>query len=162
MTEEIAQAHAKIHIALLNNFDTPLVLQILKDLMTSANKYVADPAQDNPNVLVMNKACMIVTKFLRIFGVVEGMDELGFQASGSGEGGSVDVVIKPYMDKFTEFRDAVREVATESKSVDILKLCDKVRDDDLPEVGIRLLDSSEKGVKASWDLVGVEELKREN
>ena len=46
----------------------------------------------------------------------------------------------PYVRILAEFRDSVRTHARESKNVDILKECDNLRDDILPNVGVRLED----------------------
>lgn len=44
------------------------------------------------------------------------------------------------MTVFAEFRHAVRQEARECKAFNILKECDKVRDDTLPNLGVRLED----------------------
>lgn len=48
--------------------------------------------------------------------------------------------VMPYVRILAEFRDSVRAQARESKNVDILKECDSLRDDILPNVGVRLED----------------------
>lgn len=46
----------------------------------------------------------------------------------------------PYLSIIAEFRDKVRTHARTLKATDILKECDQLRDDILPNVGVRLED----------------------
>lgn len=46
----------------------------------------------------------------------------------------------PYLSIMAEFRDNVRGLARSLKATDILGECDKLRDDTLPSVGVRLED----------------------
>lgn len=46
----------------------------------------------------------------------------------------------PYLTALSEFRDSVREHARNLKAIEILKVCDNLRDDILPNMGVRLED----------------------
>ena len=46
----------------------------------------------------------------------------------------------PYVEQFALFRDAVRTEAIAIKNKEILTLCDHVRNEILPELGVRLED----------------------
>lgn len=46
----------------------------------------------------------------------------------------------PYLDIIAKFRDNIRNQARELKADGILKECDRLRDDVLPDVGVRLED----------------------
>merc|ERR1712004_967734 len=63
----------------------------------------------------------------------------GFPAGGSG---AIDLesVVMPYLNSMATFRDNVRKSARELKATDILKECDELRDNVLPELGVRLED----------------------
>lgn len=50
----------------------------------------------------------------------------------------------PYLEIIAEFRDNVRNNARLIKATDILKECDRVRDEVLPNVGVRLEDREGK------------------
>ena len=56
------------------------------------NKYMKNPAEYGAlakdadgnaaaQILILNKAGSLVSKFMRIFGVIEGMDEVGFSGT---------------------------------------------------------------------------------
>lgn len=51
----------------------------------------------------------------------------------------------PYLSTLAQFRNDVREQAKTLKAFDILKLCDNLRDEQLPNLGVRLEDR--EGIK---------------
>lgn len=48
--------------------------------------------------------------------------------------------VTPYLTALSAFRDAVREHARTVSATEILQLCDRLRDDILPNLGVRLED----------------------
>lgn len=100
-----------------------------------------------------------------MFGVISIPSTLGFptlQADGTGVNVSVknqmfwkmtknkngfllctfqsEELLMPYLNILSEFRDKVRTEARKVKAEGILQECDKLRDDILPNVGVRLED----------------------
>lgn len=65
----------------------------------------------------------------------------------------------PYLEIFANFREKVRNHAITLKASDILQECDRLRDDILPNVGVRLEDSNAGTCKVK--LVNREELLKE-
>lgn len=65
----------------------------------------------------------------------------------------------PYLTTLAEFRNSVREVARSQKCTEILTICDALRDDILPELGVRLEDR--EGAASSIKLVDRETLQKE-
>lgn len=65
----------------------------------------------------------------------------------------------PYLTALAEFRNTVREVARTQKCTEILNICDTLRDDVLPNLGVRLEDRD--GGAVSIKLVDRETLLRE-
>lgn len=66
--------------------------------------------------------------------------------------------VLPYIEKLAEFRNEVRTIGLQQKSTSILEACDKLRDETLPNLGVRLEDKSGRTVVK---LVSPEELKLE-
>jgi len=50
----------------------------------------------------------------------------------------------PYLSIMADFRDDIRNHARQLKATDILRVCDRLRDDILPSVGVRLEDREGK------------------
>lgn len=58
---------------------------------------------------LLRKCAAFVTKILRVLGVVEGGDELGFPLQGVGEGSAgAEDLLRPYLDTFRDFRTEAR------------------------------------------------------
>ncbi|KAG5484465.1 hypothetical protein LSCM1_07834 [Leishmania martiniquensis] len=128
---------AAVHAALLDNFDTVVALQQLMSLVAATNQYLL--SGERPSATLVRKVGRYVTKMFRIFGVVEGSDDVGLQkqGSGDGEGRFIEAV-----NALVRFRDAVRDAAKEEKVVaSFLPLCDQVRDEWLVDAGVRLEDN---------------------
>lgn len=71
----------------------------------------------------------------------------------------VEETVMPYLEILANFRQKVRDCAKTLKANDILQECDILRDDILPNVGVRLEDSNEEICKVK--LVNREELLKE-
>lgn len=65
----------------------------------------------------------------------------------------------PYLTAMSQFRDSVREHARELKATEILKLSDRLRDEVLPNLGVRLEDR--EGSASAVKLVDKETLLKE-
>lgn len=100
-----------------------------------------------------------VTKYvfyvLKCFGIYE-EDELNEATVAKGisqEGGSAlnkEEIIAPYIDVLAKYRDQVKETANDGPK-EVFKLSDKLRDDVLPFLGIRLEDRGKS--EAIWKYV---------
>merc|ERR1719189_1902486 len=66
-------------------------------------------------------------------------EDVGFPSGSSGSA-DLETLVMPYLNSLADFRDNVRKSAREIKAGDILKECDKLRDDVLPNLGVRLED----------------------
>lgn len=123
-----------------DNVDTRSALDALRDLVTAANIYIRDN-KDHLNCLLLRKIATYITDLLRIFGAINNSQSIGFPVSGSA-GGSIDLesTVLPYVETAATFRNQVREQAKQLKALEILKLCDELRDDILPNLGVRLED----------------------
>ncbi|VEU37893.1 unnamed protein product [Pseudo-nitzschia multistriata] len=139
---------AKVHAALKDNFNTSAVIQYLVELVQECNKYL-NP-ETKPKNLMVKKVAIYLTKILRVLGVVQGSDIIGFGESGTEGGASKEDTISPFVDAFVDFREQVRVTAKSKGSPgDFLKHCDDIRDETLANLGIRIEDSADKSI---WKL----------
>lgn len=63
----------------------------------------------------------------------------GFPSSNNSSGDAEETIMR-YLSILADFRDKVRNQARNLKATDILKECDQIRDEILPNVGVRLED----------------------
>lgn len=94
---------------------------------------------------MVRKATKFVLRILKVFGVY---DEDIFPAVAEGQQLSQEEVIAPYVNAISRFRDQLKEKANEGPK-ELMNLCDQLRDEVLPHLGIRLEDRG-KGVESIW------------
>ncbi|XP_065366774.1 cysteine--tRNA ligase, cytoplasmic [Calliphora vicina] len=131
-----------VHNALCDNVDTRSALDCIRDLVSAANIYIRDN-RGRLNSLLLRKIAAYITDLLHIFGAIVGPSGgIGFPVgSASGEGNiDLESTVLPYVEAAAVFRNQVRELAKTLKANEILNLCDQLRDDILPQLGVRLED----------------------
>ncbi|KAJ2661627.1 cysteinyl-tRNA synthetase [Coemansia sp. RSA 1200] len=136
----------RVHAALLDSFDTPLAMRALQEIIARTNIYLQrGRASIDPQIV--ESVALYVTKIVRVFGLVnDGVGSSigwGLGSVGSDGGAPVDreSIVLPVANVLSSFRDAVRDIALvggDKKA--LLSLCDKVRDQDLPDLGIIIDD----------------------
>jgi cysteinyl-tRNA synthetase len=158
----ILEAKDLVHQAFCDNFDTKSAILVLANLVTELTKYMKK-FPHTMAVMTIQKAAIFVTDILRVVGVVEGNHDIGFQIGGESNGQNKEAIVTPIVDALQQFRQKIRmEVLKNPKSESstaILNLCDSVRDDVLPPLGIRLEDRSDGSSR--WRLDDAATLLRE-
>lgn len=160
LSETFSQRQCSVHEALCDNIDTKTALSHIRQLVSSANNYLASCGDQIANGCLLKEIARYITWLLKVFGAISGDDEIGFPVNvGGAGGGNVENLLMPYLNALSQFREDVRTVALEHKVVDVLKLCDKLRDDVLPVLGVRLEDK--EGSNTVVKLADPEQLLRE-
>ncbi|XP_028403156.1 cysteine--tRNA ligase, cytoplasmic-like [Dendronephthya gigantea] len=134
-----------VHSALCDSIDTPTALAQMQSLVKLTNIYIASKKQANesPNHQLLENIAKYITDMLRVFGANEGSQAIGFQTSGSSTEANREDIALPYVQLLADFREQVRNIARQEKVGEILKLCDRLRDEDLPNLGVKLEDQEE-------------------
>lgn len=143
---KLMETKQNVHEALCDSFNTPIVMDQLSELVLTTNRYLMN---DSPRGPLLREVAAYITHIFRVFGLID-TSELGFSAGGT-DGSSYESNVAPILDAFALFREQVRDAARSNRDTkEILKLCDAVRDDVLPELGVRLEDRV--GEKSIWKL----------
>ncbi|XP_023119725.1 cysteine--tRNA ligase, cytoplasmic isoform X1 [Amphiprion ocellaris] len=152
---------AAVHEALCDNIDTRTAMEEMRVLVGQSNSYVASRknAKLRPNRLLMESIAVYLTNMLKIFGAIEGSDPIGFPVGGQDQSVDLESTVMPYLSVLSDFRENVRKIAREQKVMELLQLCDDVRDETLPELGVRLEDH--EGLPTVVKLVDKETLLKE-
>nr|CAG4636836.1 EOG090X02DZ [Ceriodaphnia reticulata] len=130
----------RVREALCDNIDTKTSLEAVKSMISTCNKYLAQQKQSANRVLIKNVA-EYITRLFQIYGVIEDKQNLGFPSDASGAGSAnVEEVVMPVLGALAEFREHVRKEARQLRATRVLELCDEIRDDILPNLGVRLED----------------------
>ncbi|XP_017472850.1 PREDICTED: cysteine--tRNA ligase, cytoplasmic [Rhagoletis zephyria] len=129
-----------VHEALCDNIDTRSALDALRELVSFTNVYMRDN-KDRLNCILLRRIAEYITDILHIFGAIQGpRGGIGFPVGAGDSNVDIETTLLPYVDAVAEFRNNVREEAKTIKANAILEMCDKLRDDVLPNLGVRLED----------------------
>ncbi|BET01110.1 unnamed protein product [Nesidiocoris tenuis] len=129
----------KIHIALCDNVDTRTVLDKIRECISCCNTTVSKGTVD---VQLLRRIATYVTDLMAIFGAVDDNQTIGFPISSKST--DFESTVMPYLRIMGKFRNEVRDAARELKATSILQACDKLRDDTLPPLGVRLEDKEDE------------------
>ncbi|OCT82159.1 cysteine--tRNA ligase, cytoplasmic isoform X1 [Xenopus laevis] len=152
---------AAIHEALCDNIDTRTVMEEMRSLVSQCNSYIASKkvAKQFPNRMLLRSISSYLTSMLKVFGAIEGEEVIGFPIGGSENSMNLESTVMPYLQVLSQFREGVRQIARQHKVTEVLQLSDLLRDDILPELGVRLEDH--EGLPTVVKLVDRETLLKE-
>ncbi|XP_026992749.2 cysteine--tRNA ligase, cytoplasmic isoform X2 [Tachysurus fulvidraco] len=150
-----------VHAALCDNMDTRTVLEEMRALVGQSNTYMAarKSAKLLPNRMLLQSIARYLTDMFKTFGAIEGTEPIGFPVGRNEQNVDLESTIMPYVMVLSDFREGVRKIAREQKVTEVLQMCDTVRDDILPELGVRLEDH--EGLRTAVKLVDRETLLKE-
>ena len=146
--EAYLSARQTVHESLLDNFNTKDAMAALLKVINEANAYLRTP-NVRPSTLTLQAIAVYISQILKVFGVIDGADDFGFGSGADGKGDTVDGSgSESYFGAMVNFRESVRNAALEAaKGGDaeaaiqsILQICDGLRDNVLPALGVRLED----------------------
>ncbi|TMS12941.1 Cysteine--tRNA ligase, cytoplasmic [Larimichthys crocea] len=170
---------AAVHEALCDNIDTRTVMDEMRVLIGHSNSYIASrkSAKMKPNRMLVESIAVYLTNMMKASqhqrththtkqssdltssGPIEESVYIGFPVRGQSDNIDLESTVMPYLTVLSEFREGVRNIAREQKVMQLLQLCDVVRDDTLPELGVRLEDH--EGLPTVVKLVDKETLLKE-
>ncbi|RWS31740.1 cysteine--tRNA ligase: cytoplasmic-like protein [Leptotrombidium deliense] len=152
---------AGVDDALCDNIDTRTALDLIRELITSCNIYLK--SIPNPNASLLKNVAEFITRIFGTFGLIEDTKvDIGFGATSQNEATNKEEIIMPLLEVLCNFREDMRSIAKDSKINQILQKCDELRDDILPNLGIKIEDKEVCGVvKTVKKLVDKETLLRE-
>lgn len=133
---------AAVHEALCDSIDTPSALRHMQELVKLTNIYISGKKEkkESSNHQLLEGIAKYLTHMLKIFGAIDEEQAIGFPVAGKSAAANHEEVAMPYVQLLADFREEVRNVARDEKVTKILQACDRLRDDSLPELGVKLED----------------------
>ncbi|DBA00209.1 TPA: hypothetical protein N0F65_007834 [Lagenidium giganteum] len=149
-------ARVRIDAALADDFDTPQALHILLELIAQVNAYLVERQGDSPSEVVLS-----VTEYVLEMSELFGLEDLvrdyhhvkeAFKINPNSSQrerqsvtpGAPGIDSQRLLQALVQFRSKVREQALQDPSLpsnkQILRLCDDIRNDDLPQLGVQVDD----------------------
>eukprot|EP00057_Strongylocentrotus_purpuratus_P008029 XP_011662503.1 PREDICTED: cysteine--tRNA ligase, cytoplasmic isoform X2 [Strongylocentrotus purpuratus] len=161
LNKQYLECQEKVHSTLCDSIDTKSALDAIRAVVNQCNVYIQERrgAKDSPNAFLLGSIAKYITKMFKIFGAIEGEELLGFPVGGASESGNVEQTVLPYLKVLAEFRQTIRQKARILQATEILQLCDALRDEVLPDLGVRLEDR--EGENSVVKLVGRDVLMKE-
>lgn len=134
---------ADIHDALCDSINTHDVIEKVRILISKANVYIKEKVEKNEalHVNLLVSVAEYLTWLFKVFGVIPGSQHIGFPSEAAGDLSDREEIVMPYLKALVDFREQVRASARTEKNIGILKECDRIRDEILPELGVRLEDA---------------------
>jgi len=155
--EQLQKTKKEVFDLIMDNFNTPDVITLLTELVKKTNSYfnACKEQSKNPRISLSTSVADYITHILNVFGLIESA-QIGF---GSGGSGSIEEALTPILDALTNFRSQVRQMAIAKDTSNILNVCDSLRDEILPLLGIKIDDKGATG--SVWKFEDKEVLKKE-
>ncbi|KAF2077550.1 hypothetical protein CYY_001168 [Polysphondylium violaceum] len=140
--QDLQSVKKQVFDLLMDNFNTPDVITLLTDLVKKTNTYFnqCKETAKNPRLSLSISVADYITHILNVFGLIESA-QIGF-SSGSG---NIEEALTPILDALTNFRSQVRQMAIAKETGNILNVCDSLRDEILPLLGIKIDDKGATG-----------------
>lgn len=139
LNDKLSEAKEKVHHHLCNNIDTASVIYELGLLIVKTNKYLKseDTQVKSPLIVSIAKYILKITKCL---GLVEEDPFRYTTVSDETDPEALVALYSSYVQVTVDFRDQVKQLAGQDKKL-LIEQCDKVRDEHLAKLGIRLEDT---------------------
>lgn len=130
------------------------------DLMKKTYDY-STKADKTMKVHLLYSVGNYVAFILKCLGLVYKTDFIEYFKFESDDCQKKEEILTPFIDAITDFRNKIKNEATESKSIiEILKICDVLRDDVLPKLGVKIEDKG-KGQSSIWKFYDKDEFMKE-
>ena len=157
------ESKKNIHQFFCDNFNTPGVVTTILDLIRKTYEY-HDKCDKNKTLklhLVYGIA-KYVADILKCLGLVYNTEFVDYFRLSEGDGGkNAEEILTPFINAITDFRGEVKESCIADKDVKkVLTICDKLRDEVLPNLGVRIEDKGNKE-KSVWKFFDKEEYLKE-
>jgi cysteinyl-tRNA synthetase len=140
-TRFLLQQRRAVFDSLCDDFDTPNAINALEGLVKRCNLYMDRPAAVIP--LLLRRVAAYITEIFSVFGLIEQRSDVGFPAGDASAGVDVETVATPFLNVLRDFRSEVRASALAGDAKGVLVSVGRVRDDALPELGVKLEDKAE-------------------
>jgi cysteinyl-tRNA synthetase len=142
LSDVYAVRRAAVHLALCDSVNTSGACEALRLLIGDVNRYLKvreDAKKQKPDCVLLRQIAIFVSDLLGVFGLSGAGIGLG-EGAGTTAGANREEILMPLLDVLAEFRESVRTTGREKGIRELLQKCDELRDDVLPDLGVRLED----------------------
>ncbi len=160
LNNALIEAQKTVHSAYCDNFNTPLVLTTLFDLISKTYDY-SNTAKNTIKVHLLYSIGHFISKIASSLGLVYNTEFIEYFKFSQSESKSTEEILTPYIEALTQFRGKVKdECAGEKDFKKLLKICDELRDEILPNLGVKIEDKG-KDKNSIWKFYDREQFLKE-
>ena len=157
------ESKKNIHQFFCDNFNTPGVVSTFLELIKKTYEYHDKCEQKKSLKLhLVYGVAKYISDILKCLGLVYNTEFVDyFRLSESDGGKNAEEILTPFINAITDFRGEVKDTCIADKDVKkVLSICDKLRDEVLPNLGVRIEDKGNKE-KSVWKFFDKEEYLKE-
>ena len=157
------ESKKNIHQFFCDNFNTPGVVTSVLELIKKTYEYHDKCEQKKSLKLhLVYGVAKYISDILKCLGLVYNTEFVDyFRLSESDGGKNAEEILTPFINAITDFRGEVKDSCIADKDVKkVLSICDKLRDEVLPNLGVRIEDKGNKE-KSVWKFFDKEEYLKE-
>lgn len=147
-----------IHKFLCANINTTGAFNTIYELISKTYAYIDKVNTKTLKLQLIYNIGQYIATILKTFGLVyktEFIDSFIFDTTSE----SKEDVVGPYIDTISKFRDEIRSAAHEKDLKRVFDACDKLREETLPQLGVKLEDRFQ--LPTVWKLYEKNELLKE-
>ncbi|KAK9360132.1 tRNA synthetases class I (C) catalytic domain-containing protein [Lipomyces starkeyi] len=140
--KDLESVQSDVHAALCDNLSTPQALQTISSLVVKANVYIS-ATKAEASITALTEVARWITRILSIFGFDGQEDAIGWSSASTenANGVSAQDIAMPYLKALSTYRDEIRlKAIAKAPYSEFLQASDRVRDEDLLELGVSLDD----------------------
>ena len=157
------ESKKNIHQFFCDNFNTPGVVTSVLDLIKKTYEYHDKCEQKKSLKLhLVYGVAKYISDILKCLGLVYNTEFVDYFRLNESDGGkNAEEILTPFINAITDFRGEVKDTCIADKDVKkVLSICDKLRDEVLPNLGVRIEDKGNKE-KSVWKFFDKEEYLKE-
>ena len=157
------QTKKEVHQFFCDNFNTPGVVSNILELIKKTYEYEEKcKSKKSLKLHLVYGIAKYISDILKCLGLVYNTDFVDYFKLSEADGGkNAEEILTPFINAITDFRGQVKDICITEKDVKkVLIECDKLRDDILPNLGVRIEDKG-KGEKSVWKFFDKEEYLKE-
>ena len=157
------QTKKEVHQFFCDNFNTPGVVSNILELIKKTYEYEEKcKSKKSLKLHLVYGIAKYISDILKCLGLVYNTDFVDYFKLSEADGGkNAEEILTPFINAITDFRGQVKDICITEKDVKkVLIECDKLRNDILPNLGVRIEDKG-KGEKSVWKFFDKEEYLKE-
>jgi len=151
LNQEFIKLQVEIDLRLKDNFDTVGAVHFISEIVKLTNSYLFKK-KANSSAFLLKRIAAYINKIFSVFGFGNNTSsdcDFSFLQANITTAGTENTlfnreeVLHPYVSVLSKFRSDVREAAMKKSDSNVfLQLCDSLRDETLPNLGVRIQDNA--------------------